>query len=108
MFFFQILDTACAHSLAATTALLLQFSLPEPRARRALRLAAASLEEATMSSILENDGLVGLENDGLIGLENDNLVGLQNDGLIGLENDDLIGLQNDDLDRDCRFPGIPG
>ena len=49
---------------------------------------------------LENDGLVGLENDGLIGLKNDGLVGLKNDGLVGLENDGLVGLQNDSLDRD--------
>ena len=44
-----------------------------------------------MSSILKNDGLVGLENDGLVGLEND--------GLFGLENDCLVGLQNKDHDR---------
>ena len=51
-----------------------------------------------MSSILENDGIVGLENDGLVGLENDVLVGLKNNSLVGLKNDGLIGLQNDDLD----------
>ena len=45
-----------------------------------------------MSSILENNSLVGFEND--------RIVGLQNDGLFGLQNDGLIGLQNDDLDRD--------
>ena len=39
-----------SHSLTATTALLRQFSSPKPRARRALRLEAASLDEATMSS----------------------------------------------------------
>jgi hypothetical protein len=43
--------------LAATTALLRQFSSPEPHARRALRLAVASLDEATMSSILEMPSL---------------------------------------------------
>jgi hypothetical protein len=43
---------------------------------------AASLEEATMSSNLENDGLVGLQIDGLVGLQNNGLVGLQNDGLV--------------------------
>ena len=50
------------------------------------------------SSILENNGLVGLKNDVLIGLEND--VSLENDILVGLKNDGLIGLQNDDLDCD--------
>jgi hypothetical protein len=50
-----------------------------------------------MSSILENDGLVGLENDSLVGLKNDGLVGLENDGLVGLENDGLVGLKNDGL-----------
>ncbi len=39
--------------------------------------------KATISSILENNGLVGLENDGLVGLETDDLVGLQNDDLVG-------------------------
>jgi hypothetical protein len=32
------------------------------------------LDEATMSSILKNDRLVGIQNDGLVGLENDGLV----------------------------------
>ena len=50
-----------------------------------------------MSSILENDGLVGLKNDGLVGLENDGLVGLEIDGLVGLENNGLVGLKNDGL-----------
>jgi hypothetical protein len=58
-----------------------------------------------MSSILENDGLVGLENDGLglvdlnndndglVDLDNDNdcLVSLKCDGLVGFECDDLVG-----------------
>jgi len=62
------------------------------------------------SSILKNDGLVGLENDVFVGLkndvlvglelENDVLVGLENDVLVGLQNDSLVGLQNDDLDCD--------
>ena len=69
------------HSLAATTALLRQFSSLEPCAQRALRLEAAYLDEVTMSSILETDVLVGLKNDGLVGLENDGLVGLENNGL---------------------------
>ena len=50
------------------------------------------MDEATMSSILENHGLVGLENDSLVGLENDNLVGLGNDGLIDLQD---IGLMDE-------------
>jgi hypothetical protein len=50
-----------------------------------------------MSSILENDGLIGLENNGLVGLENDGLVGLETDGLVGLQNNGLVGLENDGL-----------
>jgi hypothetical protein len=73
-----------------TTVLLRQFSSLEPRAQRALHLEAASLDKATMSSlILENNGLVGLENDVLVGLENNSLVGLQNDSLVGLQNNDV-------------------
>ena len=58
-----------------------------------------------MSSILENDGLVGLQNDGLVGLENDGLVveineyyndhDLENNGLVDEKNeyyDDHDGL----------------
>ena len=54
------------------------------------------MDEATTSSILENDGLVGLENDGLglVDLNNDN------DGLVDLDNDNdcLVDPDNDD---DC-------